>query len=143
MKGNAIYFTAEEIKAIYEFDCNFDNYFSAVRDKELYEWLLSQGIWLILDKFSHCASTSNAVTAGKNIYFSYREIEFMSRFICEIDKFFPDVCDQERKEQLLTVAGKALLKFVLCFNRHYGEDNRYPLKRFCRYEKVINGCDLF
>ena len=55
LKGNAIYFTAEEIKAIYEFDCNFDNYFSAVRDKELYEWLLSQGIWLILDKFSHCA----------------------------------------------------------------------------------------
>ena len=40
----------------------------------------------------------------------------MSRFICEIDKFFPDVCDQERKEQLLAVAGKAqktlsLLKF--------------------------------
>ena len=143
MRGNTIYFTAEEIKAIREFDYNFDNYFSPVRNKELYEWLLSQGIWPTLNKFSHYAGTSNATTAGTNIYFSYREIDFMSRFICEIDKFFPDACDRERKEQLFAIAGKALLKFVSCFNRHYGEDNRYPLKRFCKYEKVINGCEPF
>lgn len=67
----------------------------------------------------------------------------MSGFICEIDKFFPSACDQERKERPLIIAGKALLKFVSCFNQHYGEDNRYPLKRFCKYEKVINGCESF
>lgn len=106
MKGNTIYFTAEEIKAIYEFDCNFDNHFSAVRDKELYEWLISQGIWLILDKFSHCAGTSNAVTAGTNIYFSYREIEFMSRFICEIDKFFQMFVIRREKSSCLLLRAK-------------------------------------
>lgn len=69
MKGSIIYFTAEEIKGICEFDYNFDSYFSPVYNKELYKWLLSQGIWLILNKFPDCSGTNNAVTTGTEIYF--------------------------------------------------------------------------
>lgn len=55
-------------------------------------------------------------------------------FICEIDYYFPAAGDQDRKEQLLNTTGKALLKFVQCFNKHYGQDSRYPLKKSCKYE---------
>lgn len=136
-RGNRIYFTAEEIKAMREFDYNFDHYFSAVDNKELYEWLLKQGMWLILDKFSRYVRANKTLTSGKCIYFSYQEINFMSSFICEIDKCFPAAGDQDCKEQLINTAGKALIKFVWCFNKHYGDDKQYPLKKYCNYEKVI------
>lgn len=134
-RGNRIYFTAEEITAMRDFDYNYNHYFSAADNKELYAWLLRQGIWLILDKFSRCISDEK-LTTGKSIYFSYQEIDFMSSFICEIDYYFPAAGDQDRKEQLLNLAGKALIKFVRCFNKHYGHDSRYPLKKSCKYEAI-------
>lgn len=136
-RGKRIYFTAEEIRTMKHFDHNFDTYFLETENKELYERLLKHGMWLILDKFSRCVKADKTLTTGKSIYFSYQEINFMSSFICEIDRCFPAASDQDRKEQLINIAGKALLKFVWCFNKYYRDDNQYPLKKYCKYESRI------
>lgn len=93
---------------------DFDIYFSAEKHKEMYEYLLHNRMWLILRKFDVCNGSS-----GKGIYFSYSEIDFMSRFFIRLDYFFPEADDKPLKEKFIALAGSAFNKFLLCLDKYY------------------------
>lgn len=125
MRGRSIYFTAEEIFIMNKLlKDDFDMYFFRENKKEnknMYEYLLHNRMWLILKKFSICEGA-----LGKSIYFSYCEILFMSRFFVSIDAFF---CDSSLKEAFIKFAGGTFNKFLLCFSKYYDTSFLYPLRK--------------
>lgn len=136
MKGKSIYFTGDEIIAMSKFLVDFDIYIHPVNKKKLSDFLVNNGMWLSLYKFSCCKGA-----AWKTIYFSYKEINFMADFICEIDEYFPEADEKPLKEQLIRSVGKPFYKFVLCFNKYYGSEDSYPLMKKCNsFSPDVPGC---
>ena len=136
MKGRSIYFTGEEIFAMSRFLVDFDIFFYYPDKVKLGDFLVNNGMWLTLYKFSCCKGA-----ARKAIYFSYKEINLMANFICEIDEYFPEADEKSLKEQLIQSVGKPFYKFVLCFNKYYGTENSYPPMKKCNsFPPDVPGC---